>query len=303
MDRRNRRMRLERLRDRVGTPGEPRRRNHSGLGAKPRNFLHRVRCAGGVATDLASDRVVGRDVRVLRPGRAPIRVTFGGSYDCWPFWSPDGQKVGYMSYRNGVSDFYVKTVSNTAPEEPLVTSGAQKASGDWSRDGRFLAYWVDTAETRGDVWVSQVGAAAQPIPIAKTSANERRPRCSPDGHFIAYDSDESGNPEIYVQPFPPTGGKWQVSVGGGSEPSWSARELHYVNAAGTLAAVPVTLGSNTFSIGRAVTLFNVGERGGTGGTSRYEPASDGRRFLVREILDPSPQPLTVMLNWPAALKK
>jgi Tol biopolymer transport system component len=204
-----------------------------------------------------------------------------------------------------VSDLFVKTVNGTAPEEPLVTSEEQKTPGDWSLDGRFVAYWVSRAETLGDVWVTPLEGARQPIPIARTKFNERRPRFSPDGRFIAYESDESGGSEVYVQPFPPTGGKWQVSVGGGNEASWSGdgRELYYVNTAGMLLAVPVTSSSNGFSAGAPVQLFDVGRRGGVGGTSRYEAARDGRRFLVREIVDAAPQPLLVILNWPARLRK
>ena len=117
-------------------------------------------------------------------------------------------------------------------------------------------------------------------------------------------SDESGRNEVLVQPFPPTGGKWQVSVGGGDDASWrgDGRELYYVNAAGMLLAVPVSLAANAFSAGAAIPLFDVGRSGG-GGTNRYEPSRDGRRFLVRQIINPPPQPLMVMLNWPAALKK
>ena len=258
-----------------------------------------------VVVDLASDRVVGRDVWVLNPGAAPVRMTFGGTDDWWPFWSPDGQRVAFMSYRNGVSDFYVKTVNGAVAEEPLVTSDAQKAAGDWSRDGRFVVYWVDTAETRGDILVSAVDRSQAPMAIARTAANERRPRFSPDGRYVSYDSDESGRSEVYVQPFPPTGGKWQVSIGGGTEASWngSGHELYYVDGNGALSAVTVTMTGGAFSAGRAERLFEVGRRGGTGGSSRYEPASDGRRFLVRQALDPAPQPLRVMLNWPAGLRR
>jgi Tol biopolymer transport system component len=258
-----------------------------------------------VVVDLASDRVVGRDVWVLNPGAAPTRITFGGSDDWWPFWSPDGQRVAFMSYRNGVADFYVKTVNGSASEEPLVISDAQKAAGDWSRDGRFVTYWVDTAESRGDIWVSPVHHGQPPIAVARTAANERRPRFSPDGRYVAYDSDESGRGEVYVQPFPPTGGKWQVSIGGGTEASWnrSGRELYYVDLNGGLNAVAVTIAHDSLSVGRAERLFDVGRRGGAGGSSRYEPASDGRRFLVRQVLDAAPQPIRVMLNWPAALRR
>ena len=210
-----------------------------------------------------------------------------------------------MSYRNGVSDLYVKTIDGTAPEEPLVTSDEQKTPGDWSTDGKFVAYWTNRTDTRGDVWVSPLEAGRPPIPIARTKFSERNPRFAPDGHFLTYESDESGAYEVYVQPFPPTGGKWQVSVGGGNEASWrrDGRELYYVNSSGMLLAVPVTLSPSGFSTGAAVTLFDVGTRGGSAGNGRYEPASDGRRFLVRQIVDPPAQPLRVILNWPAALKK
>jgi Tol biopolymer transport system component len=259
-----------------------------------------------VAVDLGTDRLVARDVWVLNPGgAAPTRVTFGGSDDWIPFWSPDGQKVAFMSYRNGVGDLFVKAFNSAAPEQPLLVSEEQKTPGDWSADGKYVAYWVERADTRGDVWVLPLEGARQPIAIARTKFNERRPRWSPDGRFIAYESDESGVSEVYVQPFPPTGGKWQVSVGGGGEEAWrgDGRELFYVNTAGMILAVPVTLSKAGFSAGAPVPLFAVGRRGGTGGTSRYEVARDGQRFLVRTIIDPKPQPITVVLNWLAKLRK
>jgi Tol biopolymer transport system component len=258
-----------------------------------------------VVVDLSTERVVGRDVWVLNPGgAAPTRVTFGGSDDWQPFWAPDGQKVGFMSYRNGVSDLYVKTLNRADPEQPLLVSEEQKVPGDWSADGRYVVYWADRADTRGDIWVLPLEGTREPVPIARTKFNERRPRFSPDGRFIAYESDETGESEVYVQPFPPTGGKWQVSVGGGSEASWrgDGREIFYVNAAGMLLAVPVALSTPGFSAGAATPLFAVGTRGGAG-LSRYDVTRDGRRFLVRTIVEPAPQPLTVLLNWAARLKK
>jgi dipeptidyl aminopeptidase/acylaminoacyl peptidase len=259
-----------------------------------------------VAVDLATEGVVGRDVWVLNPGgAAPTRVTFGGSDDWVPFWSPDGQKVGFMSYRNGVGDIFVKTLIGAAPEEPLLVSEEQKSAGDWSTDGKYLAYTNDRADNRGDIWVLPLEGARQPIPIARTRFNERRPRFSADGRFVAYESDETGRNEVYVQPFPPTGGKWQASVGGGADVSWrgDGRELFYVNSSGMLLGVPVTLASNGFSTGAPVPLFSVGRRGGSGGTSRYDVVRDGSRFLVRTLVDAQPQPITVVLNWPARLRK
>jgi Tol biopolymer transport system component len=259
-----------------------------------------------VATDLATQAAVGRDVWVLNPGgAAPTRVTFGGSDDWIPFWSPDGQKVAFMSYRNGVGDIFVKTLTGAAPEQPLLVSEEQKNPGDWSADGKFVAYWSDRTNAGGDVWVMPLEGTRQPIPIATTRFNERRPRFSPDGRFVAYQSDEGGVGEIYVQPFPPTGGKWQASVGGGAEPSWrgDGRELFYINSSGMLVGVPVTLASNSFSTGAPVPLFSVRRRGASGGISRYDVTRDGNRFLVRMPVDAEPQPITLVLNWPARIKK
>jgi len=259
-----------------------------------------------VAVDQATEGVVGRAVWVLNPGgAAPTRVTFGDSDDWQPFWSPDGQKVAFMTYRNGVSDIFVKTLTGAAPEEALLVSDEQKVPGDWSSDGTHVAYWSERVDTLGDIWVAPLEGARQPIPIARTKFNERRPRFSPDGHFVAYETEEAGVSEVYVQPFPPTGGKWQVSVGGGGEVSWrgDGRELFYVDPNGMLVAIPVRLSSNGLSTGAPVRLFSVGRRGAGGvGASRYDVARDGSRFLVRTVVDAQPQPITVVLNWPARLK-
>jgi hypothetical protein len=139
------------------------------------------------------------------------------------------------------------------------------------------------------------------IPIAVTKFNERRPRFAPNGRFIAYESDETGQREIFVQPVPPSGGKWQISVGGGAEVSWrrDGRELYYIDPAGFLVAVPVTIATGTLTSGAPVRLFEIG--GALAGNNRYEPSHDGLRFLVRETIEPAAQPITVMLNWQAKL--
>ena len=123
-----------------------------------------------------------------------------------------------MSYRDGPGDIYVKSLAAAAPEEPLIADEDQKVPSDWSADGRFLAYLTDRTDSRTDVWVLPVAPKGAPIPVARTPFDEQRPRFSPDGRFIAYESDETGRMEVFVQPFPPTGRKWQVSVNGGMEP-------------------------------------------------------------------------------------
>ena len=152
-----------------------------------------------------------------------------------------------MSYRNGVGDLFLKALEGAAPEQSLLRPGdgsapsEQKVPGDWSSDGKLIAYWSERPETRGDVWVQTIDGSQKAVALARTRSNERRPRFSPDSRFIAYESDETGTYEIYVQPFPPTGGKWQISVGGGSDVAWrgDGAEMYFMDGTGMLVAVPV----------------------------------------------------------------
>jgi dipeptidyl aminopeptidase/acylaminoacyl peptidase len=159
---------------------------------------------------------------------------------------------------------------------------------------------VDRADTRQDVWVLPLQPKGEPIPIARTNANESRPRFSPDGRWIAYESDESGRNEVYVQPIPPTGGKSQVSTKGGTFPIWRGRELFFVDDQNTVVAVPVAASGTTVSFGPPSSLFSMQRAMGFSGMT-YDVTEDGRTFLVRTLLDPPRQPIWVMLNWPARL--
>jgi Tol biopolymer transport system component len=260
-----------------------------------------------IVVDNRTARTIARDVWVLDPAAPPRRVTFGGSDDWQPFWSADGTKVAWMSYRNGPGDLFAKALDGAAPETALFgrseVENDQRVSGDWAPDGRSIAYWTDRSDTRGDVWVQSLDGS-KPIAIATTSFNERRPRFAPDGRFVAYESDESGQSDVFVQPVPPTGGKWQISIGGGVEPSWrrDGRELYYVNANNDLVAVPIALSDHTLAARSPVRLFSI--RGlGAAGTSSYDPAADGSRFLVRQVIDPPAQPIMVLLDWTARLRQ
>ena len=264
-----------------------------------------------VAVDLASERLVVRDVWVINPGGARTRVTFGGSDDWLPFWSPDGKKVAFMSYRNGVGDLFLKALDGAAPEQSLLRPGDgpgpsdQKVPGDWSSDGKLIAYWSERPETRGDVWVQTIDGSQKAVALARTRSNERRPRFSPDSRFVAYESDETGTYEIYVQPFPPTGGKWQISVGGGSEVAWrgDGGEMYFIDGTGMLVAVPVRTSVAGFAVRSPVRLFSLGRRPTPGGSIRFDVRRDGQRFLVRDVVDPPPQPIVVLMNWPVRLTR
>ena len=246
-----------------------------------------------------------RSLWIYEAGRPPVRLTFAGTHDWEPVWSPDGDRVAFGSYRDGPMNIYVKSVAGARPDEPLVISDDQKDVGDWSANGKFLAYNSINDTNRSDVLVMPLtGTDRKPLTIAATAAQENRARFSPDSRWIAYDSDESGRPEVYVQPFPPTGGKWQVSPSGGLHPVWrrDGRELFYLGPNNTLMAREVR-DSTTFELGPPQRLFQTNMSLSAIG-SQYQVSIDGKSFLVadRTPVGPAP-PITVVLNWPALLKR
>jgi Tol biopolymer transport system component len=136
----------------------------------------------------------------------------------------------------------------------LTTSQFVHATGSWSPDGQTIAFMEVNSETGQDIWTLGLGDR-KARPFLKTQANETAPRFSPDGHWMAYTSDESGRWEVYAQPYPGPGGKWQISTDGGTEPVWNpvGRELFY-RSGNRMMAVPVTLQPG-FSAGKPVAMF------------------------------------------------
>jgi eukaryotic-like serine/threonine-protein kinase len=170
----------------------------------------------------------------------------------------------------------------------------------WSRGG-FLAYFLNREMTRRDIFVLPLGSGSrESIPIAQSEADEHSARFSPDGRWIAYVSNETGRLEVYVQPFPPNAGRWQVSVDGGDEPAWSAdgRELFYLGLDGLLTTVSVTAAGPTFRVSSPKPLFRTGRPLGAP-SNRYDVSPNGRRFLILSPAapPPPPEPITVLVNW------
>jgi serine/threonine-protein kinase len=234
------------------------------------------------------------------------RLTFTGSQNDSPAWSADGLRVGVRSNREGTGSIFWQMADGSGGEERLST-GAQVADtpGSFSPDGQFLAFFRTDPKTQRDIWVISLKDKKR-SPFLVTPATEGAPRFSPDGRFIAYVSDESGRPEIYVQPYPGPGGKWQISTDGGIEPLWNptGRELFY-RIRNRVMAVPITT-QPTFSAGRPSMLFE-GEYlaspfPATGVT--YDVTRDGQRFLmVKETPQASDIRINVVANWFEELKR
>jgi len=248
------------------------------------------------------------------------RFTFDSSWDLHPVWSPDGSRIVFGSNRSGVFDLYQKTSNLAGEDELLFKSGQFKAPSSWSPDGRFLLFFNFNAPP-SQIWLLPLGGGGgdrKAIPSEHSQFNQQFGRFSPDGRWIAYESDESGRWEIYVRPFDasaatgsPAGGaaatgKWMASKDGGRNPRWShdGKELLYLSdLGGTMMSVPVNT-SGIFQAGIPKPLFKVPT-----GVYLWDVSSDGKRFIMAapsaaSPSAPAPPPkFTIILNWQAVLKK
>jgi hypothetical protein len=229
-------------------------------------------------------------------------------------WSPDGSRVVFDSNRKAFRDLYMKASNNTGADELLLESSEDKHALDWSRDGRFLLYTsVDPQTPQSlDIWVLPMEGDRKPYPWLKTAFDERRAALSPDGRWVAYESNESGRPEIYVRPFAETasgnaaGGQVQVSTSGGIAPRWRSDggELYYIAPDARLMAAPIVASRTAFESASPVALFQtrIVEGGiNTNTAAQYDVSSDGR-FLIATVLDDTTS-LTLLQNWTLALQR
>ncbi len=221
-----------------------------------------------------------------------------------PLWSPDGARIAFSADRAGVNSIFIRSANGANEETVLLRSGYNKVLNDWSTDGKYILYASLSPETKYDLWVLPMFGDRKPRPFLQTPANEGQGQISPDGHWVAYTSNESGSWEVYLQSFPEPGGKRILSVGGGADPHWrkDGRGLFYLSLDGNLMAVNITLGPSP-RIERPRALFRapvlpVADFFGT----QFAVSADSQRFVIGSVERAKKEDqITVLSSWPSLL--
>jgi Tol biopolymer transport system component len=307
----------------IGTVGTP--RPIRGVEVSPdasRVAVHHHEAAGG-------------NIWVVEPRGTETRLTFNASeHNSAPIWSPDGSHIVFAALRNGKWGLYRKVSTPSDTDELLFESDLPKAPMSWSPDGTRLVFWVRDPKTSGDLWVLTMDDR-KAAPLLATPFNETHAQISPDGKWLAYTSNsQDRRNEIFVQPFPTSTDRYQVSNNGGDWPRWrkDGQELFYhsigvvpspaVSASqpvfvGPLFAAPVRVSGTTLEPGppAAVMNFRAMKLQHAGGDySTYAVSPDGQRFLILQWVPPAagaagqvgpdvPSGLTIVMQWTAGLKK
>jgi Tol biopolymer transport system component len=235
------------------------------------------------------------------------RLSYGPTNDFGPVWSGDGRWVVYIASDGDRLRVVRRLASGAGAEETLFEIAGQERERrrvlnlevvDWTRDGRWLVLEVGTFSARGDLALLDLEASEAALqPLVATPFQEQSARFSADGRWVAYQGAESGREEIYVQPMPPDGSKWQVSTDGGSAPRWRADggEIFYSNGR-AIFAVPVTRRGGELELGTPEVVVDEG-------SNDYVVTSDGGSFLVASAREQARLPIQVVLDWTAGLEK
>jgi len=237
-----------------------------------------------VAVSKVDPKTRTRDIYVIDIARnTSSRLTFDPGEDQFPIWSRDGNRIAWNSNRDGgTTAIYQKLASGVGEDELLLKSDAPISPSSWSPDGRFLLYNRTDPKTGLDIWVLPTEGEKKPFVFLQTPFTDGVPRFSPDGKFVVYVSQDQGRPEVFVQTFPASGNRWQISNNGGRAPIWrgDGKEIFFVSADNNLMSVEVTTG-NAFEVGIPKPLFDLIPLGGMSfGNVNFAPSLDGQQFLI-----------------------
>jgi Tol biopolymer transport system component len=254
------------------------------------------------------ERPGGNDLWLLDLERGfASRFTLASALNVWPVWSPGARMIVFTT---AALKLFRKDSAASSDERQVSDGPNSQYAMDWSRDGRFVVYVENAPSTQRDLWIlpftpeGKVPENAKPLPYLRTQFNETHARFSPEPNprWVAYESDETGRYEIYISAFPEPRAKFPISTGGGQYPEWGARgrEIFYVAPDNKLMAADLTITADRVRASTPRPLFTMPII--DDGYTPYDTI-DGQRFLVRAVPQQGSPPLTVIVNWPALLKK
>jgi len=253
---------------------------------------------------LSIDTEGNNDVWVYDIVRGTLtRLTLSESDESGGFWSPDGGRVVFLSDRDGKNNLYWKPADGSGPTERLTKGNEDHWPLSWSADGRFVVFAKEDRASGFDLWTLPMEGDGEPEPFLATPFNELDASISPDSRWVAYVSDESGRPEVYVRAFAASGapgGRWLISTGGGTHPVWrpDGKEIFYRTIrGGGMMSVPLDA-TQELSPGRPTKLFDGTFEKGQRTSRNYDISPDGERFLmVQGEGESRSQEIVVVLNW------
>jgi Tol biopolymer transport system component len=265
-----------------------------------------------VAASLINPRVSVPDIWLIDLALgSQQQFTFGPAVNAAAVWSPDGGRIAFRTNRKGLTEIYQKSAGAGGNEQPLMPDAIIRAAGvagtnltpsDWSADGQYIAF---AGGVPADLWLLPLAGNKKPFRLVPSPSDQMHANFSPDGRFIAYTSNESGRCEVFVETVPPSDLKRLVSINGGYEPRWRAdgREIYYLSEDRQLMVVSVSASAKPLGVPRRLFPTDV-YPGVSVLRTHYVPSRDGTRFLVHtRSRDFVPVPITIVLNWPAVLKR
>jgi Tol biopolymer transport system component len=239
-------------------------------------------------------------------GGVSTRMTFGPGIKKWSVWSPDGKYIAYGVQADGKISVLRKPSDGSGAEETLLTLGPEisfSPAVDWSPDGRYLSYDAfNINQGRMANWILPLFGDKKPFQSAPVSGSQYDGLFSPDGHWLAYFSSETGQPEVYVVPFPGPGGKYQISHGGGWQACWDKKgDLYFLSTGNQLMKAELNLSGQSLQVKSLRPLFQMNLLDVS--APLFDVTADGQRFVAVTPARAESSSISVLLNWPALLNK